>query len=64
MTLWLVFAGQPWMIVVGFVLVGLAVGADIPASWSLIAEMAPAGERGKHSGVARSSGIWARSWCW
>jgi MFS transporter, SP family, inositol transporter len=51
--LWLVFAAQPWMIVVGFVLVGLAVGADIPASWSLIAEMAPAGARGRHSGVAQ-----------
>jgi inositol transporter-like SP family MFS transporter len=51
--LWLVFAVQPWMIVVGFVLVGLAVGADIPASWSLIAEMAPSKERGKHSGVAQ-----------
>jgi len=51
--LWLVFAMQPWMIVVGFVLVGLAVGADIPASWSLIAEMAPAGARGRHSGVAQ-----------
>jgi MFS transporter, SP family, inositol transporter len=50
---WLVFASQPWMIVVGFVLVGLAVGADIPASWSLIAEMAPEGARGKHSGVAQ-----------
>lgn len=50
---WLVFASQPWMIVAGFVLVGLAVGADIPASWSLIAEMAPQGERGKHSGVAQ-----------
>lgn len=51
--LWLVFAVAPWMIVVGFVLVGLAVGADIPASWSLIAEMAPKGKRGKHSGVAQ-----------
>jgi inositol transporter-like SP family MFS transporter len=50
---WLVFAMQPWMIVTGFVLVGLAVGADIPASWSLIAEMAPAGRRGRHSGVAQ-----------
>src|SRR5437016_3687488 len=50
---WLVFASQPWMIVVGFILVGLAVGADIPASWSLIAEMAPEGARGKHSGVAQ-----------
>lgn len=51
--LWLVFASAPWMIVVGFVLVGLAVGADIPASWSLIAEMAPDDRRGKHSGVAQ-----------
>ena len=51
--LWLVFAFQPWMIVVGFVLVGLAVGADIPASWSLIAELAPSDGRGKHSGVAQ-----------
>jgi inositol transporter-like SP family MFS transporter len=50
---WLVFATQPWMIVTGFILVGLAVGADIPASWSLIAEMAPDGARGKHSGVAQ-----------
>jgi inositol transporter-like SP family MFS transporter len=51
--LWLVFAARPWMILVGYVLVGLAVGADIPASWSLIAETAPRGQRGKHSGVAQ-----------
>jgi MFS transporter, SP family, inositol transporter len=50
---WLVFATAPWMIVVGFILVGLAVGADIPASWSLIAEQAPGNRRGKHSGVAQ-----------
>jgi inositol transporter-like SP family MFS transporter len=51
--LFLVFASAPWMIVAGFVMVGLAVGADIPASWSLIAEMAPDDKRGKHSGVAQ-----------
>lgn len=50
---WLVFASAPWMIVLGFVLVGLAVGADIPASWSLIAEQAPDTKRGAHSGVAQ-----------
>jgi len=50
---WLVFASAPWMIVLGFVLVGLAVGADIPASWSLIAEQAPDDRRGAHSGVAQ-----------
>lgn len=49
----LVFASAPWMIVVGFGIVGLAVGADIPASWSLIAEQAPDNRRGKHSGVAQ-----------
>lgn len=49
----LVFAAAPWMIVLGFVVVGLAVGADIPASWSLIAEQAPDAKRGAHSGVAQ-----------
>src|SRR5579863_5218714 len=51
--LWLVLATHAWMIVAGFILVGLAVGADIPASWSLIAELAPTGGRGLHSGVAQ-----------
>lgn len=50
---WLVFASAPWMIVLGFIVVGLAVGADIPASWSLIAEQAPDKKRGAHSGVAQ-----------
>ena len=51
--MWLVLAINAWMIIIGFFLVGLAVGADIPASWSLIAEMAPDDKRGKHSGVAQ-----------
>lgn len=51
--LFLVFASAAWMIVLGFILVGLAVGADIPASWSLIAEQAPDRERGARSGVAQ-----------
>ena len=51
--LFLVFASAPWMIIAGFLLVGLAVGADIPASWSLIAEQAPDTRRGSHSGVAQ-----------
>jgi inositol transporter-like SP family MFS transporter len=50
---WLTFASAPWMIVTGFVLVGLAVGADIPASWSLIAELAPRHERARFSGIAQ-----------
>ena len=51
--LFLIFAAAPWMIITGFVMVGLAVGADIPASWSLIAEQAPDKHRGAHSGVAQ-----------
>lgn len=51
--LFLIFANAAWMIIVGFLLVGLAVGADIPASWSLIAEQAPDDKRGAHSGVAQ-----------
>ena len=51
--LFLIFASAPWMIIAGFLLVGLAVGADIPASWSLIAEQAPDKRRGAHSGVAQ-----------
>jgi MFS transporter, SP family, inositol transporter len=49
----LVFASAPWMIVTGFLITGLAVGADIPASWSLIAELAPDKRRAKHAGVAQ-----------
>ncbi|WP_404478499.1 MFS transporter [Novosphingobium sp. BL-52-GroH] len=51
--LFLIFASAAWMIIAGFLLVGLAVGADIPASWSLIAEQAPDTRRGAHSGVAQ-----------
>lgn len=51
--LWIVFAQTAWMLVVGYVIVGLAVGADVPASWTLIAEDAPAKARGKFSGLAQ-----------
>ena len=51
--LFIIFAAAPWMLVVGYVIAGLAVGADVPASWTLIAELAPDGARGKHSGVAQ-----------
>lgn len=51
--MFLIFAAAPWMLIAGYVLVGLAVGADIPASWSLIAEQAPDKQRGAHSGVAQ-----------
>jgi MFS transporter, SP family, inositol transporter len=51
--LWIIFAQEPWMLVTGYIIAGLAVGADVPASWTLIAETAPDKERGKHAGVAQ-----------
>ncbi|GMA58113.1 MFS transporter [Alicyclobacillus sacchari] len=51
--LWIIFAVKMWMLFVGYVLVGLAVGADVPASWTLIAELAPKRSRGKMSGFAQ-----------
>jgi inositol transporter-like SP family MFS transporter len=51
--LWIIFAQQPWMLVFGYVVAGLAVGADVPASWTLITETAPKRRRGRHAGVAQ-----------
>ena len=39
------------MIIIGYMVVGLAVGADVPTSWSLIAEFAPRKARGKLMGL-------------
>ncbi|MBK0296343.1 MFS transporter, partial [Bacillus sp. S34] len=35
-----VFAGSYGMLLVGFILTGIAVGAGVPASWTYIAEQA------------------------
>jgi inositol transporter-like SP family MFS transporter len=51
--LWIIFAGEPWMLVFGYVFTGLAVGVDVPASWTLIAEAAPKGAHGKHGATAQ-----------
>ena len=52
-TLWIVFAAAPWMLVVGFFIVGVTVGADVPASWTLITETAPKERRGRFAGLAQ-----------
>lgn len=51
--LWIIFAQSAWMLIVGYVLVGLTVGADVPASSTLIAETAPKDARGRMSGLAQ-----------
>ena len=35
------------MLVIGYIIVGLTVGVDVPTSWSLIAELAPRRNRGR-----------------
>jgi inositol transporter-like SP family MFS transporter len=52
-TLWIVFAAEAWMLVVGFFIVGLTVGADVPASWTLITETSPNERRGRFAGLAQ-----------
>ncbi|MDO4586726.1 MAG: MFS transporter [Planctomycetia bacterium] len=49
----IVFAQNFWMLFIGYFLVGLAVGADVVASWTLIAEQAPAENRARHCGTAQ-----------
>lgn len=41
------------MFLFGYLIVGLAVGADVVASWTLIAEQAPAENRARHCGSAQ-----------
>jgi inositol transporter-like SP family MFS transporter len=39
------------MLIAGYILLGLAVGIDVPTSWSLIAEIAPRRHRGRLMGM-------------
>ena len=47
------FAVSYSMLLAGFVVTGLAVGAGVPASWTFIAEQAPARDRARHVGTAQ-----------
>jgi MFS transporter, SP family, inositol transporter len=51
--LWIVFAQAAWMLIFGYFVVGLTVGADVPASWTLITETAPSEARGRLAGLAQ-----------
>lgn len=52
-TLLVVFAAQAWMLVLGVVLTGIAVGAGVPVAWTYIAEQAPHDRRARHVGTAQ-----------
>lgn len=49
--LWIIFAQNMAMLFVGYIIAGLAVGADVPTSWSLISELSPSASRGKLMGL-------------
>jgi inositol transporter-like SP family MFS transporter len=53
----IVFSTSYPMLLAGFIIAGLAVGADVAASWTLIAENAPAENRARHCGTAQF--MWA-----
>lgn len=48
-----VFANGVVALFVGFVIIGLAVGASVPAGWTYIAEFAPTKQRGRHIGMTQ-----------
>jgi len=50
-TLPIIFAFNAPMVIIGYMLMGFAVGADVPTSWSLIAEFAPRKARGRLMGL-------------
>jgi inositol transporter-like SP family MFS transporter len=47
------FAVNYTMLLIAFVVTGIAVGAGVPASWTYIAEQAPSTDRAKHVGTAQ-----------
>lgn len=47
----IVFAGGSAFLFVGMIIMGLAIGADVPTSWALIGEIAPDKHRGKLVGM-------------
>lgn len=52
-TVLVIFAVTPWMLVLGVILTGIAVGAGVPVAWTYIAEEAPAHDRARHVGSAQ-----------
>lgn len=50
-TLPIIFAFNAPMVIIGYMIMGFAVGADVPTSWSLIAEFAPRKSRGRLMGL-------------
>ncbi|MGI6877241.1 MFS transporter [Microbacterium sp. gxy059] len=46
-------AMNQWMLLVAFIITGIAVGAGVPASWTYIAEEAPSDRRAAHVGTAQ-----------
>lgn len=57
----IVFGSSYFTLLTGYIIVGLGVGADVIASWTLIAEQAPAKDRARRCGSAQFA--WALGPC-
>jgi MFS transporter, SP family, inositol transporter len=49
----MIWAPNTTTLVIGYMITGFAVGVDVPASWTLISEIAPARRRGRLGGLAQ-----------
>lgn len=49
----IIFSNSFPLLLTGYIIVGLSVGADVPTSWTVLAESAPAENRAKHCGSAQ-----------
>jgi MFS transporter, SP family, inositol transporter len=52
-TAFVIAAVAPWMLLLGVLLTGIAVGAGVPVAWTYIAEEAPSDGRARHVGTAQ-----------
>lgn len=52
-TMLIIFGANFPMLLIGYIIAGIAVGADITASWTIIAENAPKENRARHAGMAQ-----------
>lgn len=49
--IWLIVATNIWMLFTGSIIVGFAIGVDLPASWALVSESVPSQTRGRFMGL-------------
>ncbi len=49
----IIFSFNFWMLLLGFLITGISVGAGVPASWTYISENSEVGNRGRNIGISQ-----------